>query len=59
MWARRLIIGVPLYHDSVFANLKDHVAQFYLVDRLCYDASLAVDHEECGAPNQHSRYALG
>ena len=52
MWVGRLIIDVPLNQDFVLADLKDHVAQFDLVDRLRYDASLPVHHVERGAPKQ-------
>ena len=47
-----MINDVPLYHDLVLADLKDHVAQFGLVDRLRHDGSLAMDHVEGGAPKQ-------
>ena len=43
---------IPFHHYFVLADLKDHVAQFDLVDRLRYDASLPVHHVERGAPKQ-------
>ena len=52
MCVRSLRFDIPFYHDSFLANLKDHVAQFDLVDRLRHDASLAVHHVERGAPKQ-------
>ena len=47
-----MIFDIPLNQDFVLADLKDHMAQFDLVDRLRHDASLAVNHVERGAPKQ-------
>ena len=52
MWVRSLIFDVPLYHNPVLADLKDHVAQLDLVDRLRHDACLSVDHVERGTPKR-------
>ena len=58
MRVRSLRVDLPFHHDSVLPDLKDHVPQFRLEDRLGYNASLAVHHVECGAPKQHRWYAL-